>query len=210
MFTDFRERRRGRGRETGRETSVSCLLHASQLGIKPTTFFWCSGQCSNQLNPWASCEFNHMVTAFGGACFYALSPFPHILSLLCLYPPCSAQSGSHSQQFSLRVSLCPRRRPWLVIFKSSHGVHHSGPFRHDQVTLHSVTITAAAPQSASPAGVKLCDHHAAQGIPVGALGSPTCRQVYYCLLPPPHRPNTPRPVPGKGSAPPTGTSGCSS
>ena len=70
LFVDFRERGRGREREREtqsterqterqrkrkierereREAQTGCLPHASQQGIKPTTF-WCTEQHSNQVS----------------------------------------------------------------------------------------------------------------------------------------------------------------
>lgn len=66
-------------------------------------------------------------------------PLFYTLSLICLYHLCPAQFWSRSQQFSLCVGLCLGRRPWLVIFESSRGLHHSSPFRREQVTLHSLS-----------------------------------------------------------------------
>lgn len=95
-------------------------------------------------------------------------------------------------------------------FSRAHRGHLSSPFTHDQVTPHSVAFIAATLLSASHAGVKLSCHHAVQGTPVGALG-PLHSGRYITSPPPcPHRPNTPTSVPGRGSAIPTSTSGCSS
>lgn len=93
--------------------------------------------------------------------------FPCTLSFLCPHCPHPAPFWSH-------CPLCGAlswEEAWLVIFKSSQRLHQCQPFRHDQVTLHSAAVIAAAPLSASVAGVNLSCHHAVQGTPVGTLGA---------------------------------------
>lgn len=118
--------------------------------------------------------------AFGGAflCPPPLFPIPSLS--LSLWPLCCSTLISLPAVFPARAVL-EGGSGWSL--SGAHRGCLSNPFTHDQVTPQSAALVAAAPPFASHSGVKLSCHHAVQGTPVGALGPPSLRQVYYFPLP---------------------------
>ena len=81
MLIDFRERRRERGSERERETSIGYLLYIPQLGTKPVPWwgmepvtFWSVGWCSNQVSHTGWGEFFFFKTQFHYSHFFHTHP----------------------------------------------------------------------------------------------------------------------------------------